>query len=156
MSVNVGNRTNRQEFEGTVKRRHLITKQDVANLRRKVCDKTFMKHFDDAASVQMMVNELHDEKYNPVLIYKPQHKKIPEFPALPDDTFIFAMQTQWQKEVYERFSGTVLCIDSTHGTNPYAFKLVTCIVPDDFGKGTCICRTIYMYYTYTRTCTGFI
>ena len=54
-----------------------------------------MKHFDDAASVQMMVNELHDEEYNPVLIYKPQHKKIPEFPALPDDTFIFAMQTQW-------------------------------------------------------------
>ena len=46
---NVGNRTNRQEFGGTAKRRHLITKQNVANLRRKVCDQAFMKHSDDAS-----------------------------------------------------------------------------------------------------------
>ena len=55
---NVGDRGSRQQFSGAVKRRHLITKQDVANLRRKVCDQVFMKHPDDAASVDMMVHEL--------------------------------------------------------------------------------------------------
>ena len=39
-------------------------------------------------------------------------------------------------QLCEMFPNTVLCIDSTHGT--YKFKLVTRIVPDDFGKGTCI------------------
>ena len=135
MRESVGERENRQKFGDTAKRRHLITKQDVANLRRKVCDRTFMKHSDDAASVNMMVNELYNEVYNPALLYKAQHIPEPEYPPLPDDAFVFAMQTEWQRELYERFSGSVLCIDSTHGTNPYKFKLVTCIVPDEFGKG---------------------
>ena len=83
----------------------------------------------------MMVNELYNEVYNPVLLYKAQHIPEPDYPSLPDDAFVFALQTEWQRELYERFSGSVLCIDSTHGTNPYKFKLVTCIVPDEFGKG---------------------
>ena len=94
-----------------------------------------MKHSDDATSVQMMVHELRNEEYNPVLIHKPQHVQAPEYPSLPEDAFVLALQTQWQKGIYDRFSDTVLCMDSTHGTNPYNFKLITCIVPDDFGKG---------------------
>ena len=94
-----------------------------------------MKHQDDATSVQMMVNELRNELYDPVLFYKPQHKKSPDYPCLPDDAFVLAIQTLWQKEMYEKFSTTVFCIDSTHGTNAYRFKLITCVVPDDFGKG---------------------
>ena len=27
------------------------------------------------------------------------------------------------------------CVDSTHGTNQYRFKLITIIVPDEYGKG---------------------
>ena len=128
MRESVGERENRQKIGDTAKRRHLITKQDVANLRRKVWNRTFMKHSDDAASVNMMVNELYNEVYNPVLLHKAQHIAEPEYPSLPDDAFVLAMQTEWQRELYERFSGSVLCIDSTHGTNPYKFKLVTCIV----------------------------
>lgn len=117
------------------KRQHLLTKQDVANLRRKVHDQTIMRHSDDATSVQMIVNELQNEAYDPVLIYKPQHVKTPDCAFLPEDAFVLAFQTEWQKELFEKFSSTVLCIDSTHGTNAYQFKLITCIVPDDFGKG---------------------
>ena len=29
-----------------------------------------------------------------------------------------------------------MCIDSTHGTNQYRFKLISIVVPDDQGKGT--------------------
>ena len=135
IQAEVGNRAKRDIFTESAKRKHLITKQDVANLKRKVCDMAIMKHPDDATSVQMMVNELHNESYDPVLIYKPQHERSSEHPSLPADVFLLAIQTLWQKELYQNFASTVLCIDSTHGTNAYNFKLITCVVPDDFGKG---------------------
>ena len=131
----VGSRNKRGEFEHMAKRQHLLTKQDVANLRRKVHDQTMMRHSNDATSVQMIVNELRNEAYDPVLIHKPQNVKTPDCAFLPEDAFVLAIQTEWQKELFEKFSSTVLCIDSTHGTNAYQFKLITCIVPDDFGKG---------------------
>ena len=95
-----------------------------------------MRHSDDGTSVQIIVNEVRNEAYDPVLIHKSQHVKTLDCALLPDDAFVLAIQTEWQKELFEKFSSTVLCIDSTHGTNGYQFKLITCIVPDDFGKGT--------------------
>jgi len=91
-------------------------------------------------SVSVIVEELKGEPFNPVLIYKPQGTKDPQYLMLPDDTFILALQTKFQKELYEVHASTILCIDSTHGTNQYRFKLITCIVPDDYGKGTYVCR----------------
>lgn len=32
-------------------------------------------------------------------------------------------------------SGGVVCVDATHGTNMYAFYLITIMVLDDFGEG---------------------
>ena len=37
--------------------------------------------------------------------------------------------------MFEKFSQKVVCIDSTHKTNPYGFKLVTIVVPDEFKNG---------------------
>ena len=34
-----------------------------------------------------------------------------------------------------RFASKILCIDSTHGTNAYKFKLLTVMVSDDFAAG---------------------
>ena len=62
---NVGHRTNRQCFDKAVKRRHLITNQDIANIKRKVIDRTIMRHEDDATSVEAIVNELHEEPFDP-------------------------------------------------------------------------------------------
>ena len=118
-----------------MKRKHLITKQDIANIKRKVIDWSIRRHDDDATSVHLLVNELRQEPYNPMLVYKPQNSSIPEFPKLPDDVFMLAIQTQWQNEVFVKYARNILCIDSTHGTNAYKFKVITCIVPDEFGKG---------------------
>ena len=41
-----------------------------------------------------------------------------------------------------------MCIDLTHGTNAYKFKLVTLMVPDDFAAGT--------YTLYTGTCRVYV
>ena len=135
MRSDVGHRHNRYCFDDAVKRKRLISKQDIANLKRKVVDCTIMRHQDDATSVTAIVNELREEAFDPVLIYKPQHTKIPEYASLPDDLFMLAIQTEWQKELFQKHASTILCMDSTHGTNAYDFKVITCIVADEFGKG---------------------
>ena len=111
----------------------------------KVKDYSIKRHENDALSVNLIVEELRGEPYDPVLIYKPQGTKDLLYPMVPDDTFILALQTQFQMELYERHASTILCIDSTHGTNQYRFKLITCIVPDNHGKGEHInCTCIYI------------
>ncbi|GFU60028.1 c2H2-type domain-containing protein [Trichonephila clavipes] len=35
----------------------------------------------------------------------------------------------------KKFRGEIVCVDSTHGTNSYNFKLITVLVVDDFGEG---------------------
>ena len=78
-----------------------------------------------------MVKELKDEPFNPVLIYKTQGLKELQYPMVPD--YIF-MQTEFQMEFYRQHAPTILCIDSTHGTNQYNFELITCVVPDAMVK----------------------
>ena len=71
------------------------------------------------------------------------NSKSPEHPTLPEESFILAFQTEFQLELYKQHASTILCIDSTHGTNQYRFKLITVVVPDDLGKGQ---------YVHVRVC----
>ena len=89
-----------------------------------------MPHEDNATSVNLLVNELCGEPYDPVLLYKPQHTTSPEFVAIPEDVLNLSIQTQWQMEVCVKHASTILCMDSTHGTNAYQYKVINCIEPD--------------------------
>ena len=112
-----------------------MTKTDIKNIETKVKDFSIKRHQNDATSVNLIVEELRNEPYNPVLIYKPQGRTEPQYPTLQDETFVLALQTKFQNGLYEAHASTILYIDSTHGTNQYRFKLITCVVPDDYGKG---------------------
>ena len=79
------------------------------------------------------MRELQQEPFDPILIYKPQGIVMEEYPTITKDSFIIAVQTEFQVELYRKFSSKILYIDATHSTNAYRFKLITCIVPDDFG-----------------------
>lgn len=35
----------------------------------------------------------------------------------------------------QKFGGNIICVDSTHGLNPYDFELTTILVIDEFGRG---------------------
>ena len=70
-----------------------MTKQDIANARMKVKDLTVVRNRKDAVSVDMFMNELQKEPYNPVLLYKQQHDSSPSYPSLPKECFVFAMQS---------------------------------------------------------------
>ena len=131
----VGDRTKRDDFERFAARKHYITKQDVTNASKRVHDHTIIRHQSDPLSVAQVVSDLREEPYDPVLLYKAQGEKDPNFPKIPVEGFILAIQTQFQKELYEKYGHTILCIDATHGTNAYRFMLITCIVPDEFGRG---------------------
>ena len=54
----VGHRHKHYCFDDAVKRNHLVSMQDIANLKRKVVDCAIMRHQDDATSVTAIVNEL--------------------------------------------------------------------------------------------------
>ena len=118
----------------TVKRKHLVTKQDCYNQRKKLGWKT-SRHADDAISVDMLVKELRAESYNPVLLYKPQSITDNKLSSVSKDRFILALQTEFQRDLYHWYASTVICIDSTHKTNAYDFKLVTLLVVDEYGEG---------------------
>ena len=125
----VGERENCDCFNQAVSRRHFLTKSDINNIRVKVNDGMTKRHKDDSMSVTMMVSELKEE------LFMPQGSQDPGFPTLSVETFVLAIQTQFQMELYHQYASTILCIDSTHGTNQYCFELITYIVQDDHGKG---------------------
>ena len=135
MRETVVDRNKREDFDQSVSRRHFLTKSDVRNIRVKVEDRVIKRHEDDATSVTMMVAELQQESFNPILIFKPQGEK-DQTHSLPIESFVLAIQTQFQQELYKKYVSTIMCIDSTHGTNQYRFKLISIVVPDDQGKGT--------------------
>lgn len=132
----IGHRSKRKEFDELSTRRHLVKRRDILNIKCRVQDQSVIRHKDDATSVQLAVTTLQQEEYNPVLYYKPQHSEDQEFPQLSKDSFVLIIQTEFQKQLYQQFSHKIMCIDSTHGTNAYKFKLVTLMVPDDFAAGT--------------------
>ena len=86
-------------------------------------------------SVDLFVQELRGEPYNPILLYKRQHEVDQQLPSLPQDAFLLAIQTDFQQQLYQQYAHKVLCVDATHGTNAYRFKLITVMVADDYGQG---------------------
>lgn len=132
---NIGHSSKRKQFNEVSARRHLIKRRDVLNIKCQIQDQFVIRHNDDATSVQLAVTALQQEEYNPILYYKPQHSEDQHFPHLAKDSFVLILQTEFQKEMYQQFSHKIMCIDSTHGTNAYKFKLVTLMVPDDFAAG---------------------
>lgn len=92
--------------------------------------------------MDIFVQELQMEPFNPILLYKPQGELMEEYPTLSKESFLLAIQTEFQVELFRENSSKILCIDATHGTNAYRFKLITCLVPDRFDQGT-QCNKMY-------------
>ena len=53
-------------------RQHLITKQDLHNIKAQFNIDGIVKHKNDLLSVSALVKELRERKYNPVLVFKKQ------------------------------------------------------------------------------------
>lgn len=46
-----------------------------------------------------------------------------------------SMTKQQLLDIYQKFAGRILCINSTHKTNSYLYKLITLMVAEECRKG---------------------
>ncbi|XP_062599776.1 uncharacterized protein LOC134261354 isoform X2 [Saccostrea cucullata] len=126
-------RNNRDDLTD-LKHYHLIDRKTIHNLKKKIIDSSVIRHSDDATSTFLRVDALKKEKFNPILIYKQQNVDDSEL-GLNKEDFMLAIMTKQQLKMYEKFAPLILCMDSTHKTNMYSFKLITLLVPDEFRHG---------------------
>ena len=98
-------------------------------------------HPEDSTSTYLFIKKLELEKYNPVILYKPQGEKYLIAPQKCKENdeklelLAIGIQNKEQHEMFVKHSSKITCIDATHGTNQYRFPLISLVVPDDFGKG---------------------
>jgi hypothetical protein len=86
-------------------------------------------------SVDRLCRELQKEDDSAIFAYKPQGSRNDNYPGLDEDSFLLVIMTQFQASMFQKHSHKIVCVDSTHKTNPYGFKLVTVVVPDEFKNG---------------------
>ena len=127
-------------------REHLIKKRDIINIKRKLNVNCVHKHPNDLLSVCTWVEELKTLSYNPILAFKPQGDS-PSTRTLAPDTFLLALQTQYQCNAFCKYGNKIVCMDSTHGTNIYDFLLISVLVVDDHGEGVPIAWAISNHET---------
>ena len=57
------------------------------------------------------------------------------FNGVEENDFLVGLQTQFQKELFEKLAQKLICVDATHGATAYDFQLVTVLVIDDYNEG---------------------
>lgn len=158
----IGKRNIRHKFSDVAQRMHFVTRRDILNLSWKINHLSKIQHENDAQSVHQLVNELRAETYDPILCYKPQGSTDPTLCHLTKDSFILALQTEFQKDLYERFAQTIVCIDSNHKTNSHGFQLITVLVADEYGEGKYYYKNLIHYLqwlidsSHDRTASGLV
>ncbi|XP_047136661.1 uncharacterized protein LOC124813534 [Hydra vulgaris] len=135
-----GDRQNRNKGDDFLTKSHLLTKKNISDINRTV-KKGCRLHPDDSTSTFLLVQKLKSEEFNSILVFKPQGQQTIIGPKVYDDidfnkdSFVIAIQTKHQLSMFEKHASQIVCIDSTHCTNQYAFPLVTLLVRDDFKRG---------------------
>ena len=62
----------RNDVDGGLKRKHLATKLDINNIKRKINLENVEKDKNDSVSVRAWVKQLEKKEYNPILLFKCQ------------------------------------------------------------------------------------
>ncbi|XP_049276153.1 uncharacterized protein LOC119406737 [Rhipicephalus sanguineus] len=133
----------RDNMDGTRKRIHLTTKQDLYNILRDYKIKNSERlHMDDHASVLLWVKHMENELDNPVLFFKhqgwldkPDILSRNESELLDINDFMIVIMTEPQRDLLASLGSDRICIDGTHGTTGFDFQLVTLLCVDEFGVG---------------------
>ena len=122
----------RDGITNRIVRSHLVNRQDLHNLKRQYNIDGIIRHKNDLTSVTAWVEETRTLPFNPILRFKQQgFKQSDDIDNVADNDFLLCIQTEFQRDMCKKLGGNVVCIDSTHGTNNYDFKLVTILVVDE-------------------------
>ena len=119
-----------------INREHLVTKQDVHNIKHQYNIDGISRHPNDMTSVCAWIEEFKTDPNNPVLLFKPQGEQQPEgMDDVGTDDFILVLQTQFQLDMLKAYGHKCICMDATYGVNLYDFMLTSVLVIDEFGEG---------------------
>ena len=118
-----------------MKREHLVTRQDLHNVKHQYNIEGICRHKNDLTSVTAWVEEMSKLPTNPIILFKQQGFQPSNTTNVMEPDFILCIQTNFQKDMILKFGNDTICMDSTHGTNMYDFKLVTIAVIDEYGEG---------------------
>ena len=119
-----------------ITREHLVTRQDVHNIKLQYNIEGIVRHHNDLTSVTAWVEEMQTLQYNPVLVFKPQGvTQTREMDNIGENDFLLVIQTEFQRDVLQKWGNDTICTDTTYNTNAYDFNLITLLVLDDFGEG---------------------
>ena len=121
---------------GGITREHLVTKQDIHNIKNHYNIEGIIRHFNDLTNVCVWVEEMKCQAYNPILLFKQQGEPQPDsMDNVGVNDFIIGIQTEFQRDMLLKYGDVCVCMDATHGTNSYDFNLITVLVIDGFGEG---------------------
>ncbi|GFX09624.1 MULE domain-containing protein [Trichonephila clavipes] len=99
-----------------------------------------MYHINDAISLDMWVKKVSGPD-SPAIYYKPQGESSEDIPLEKDD-FLLVLMNSAQSEILQKFGNSIVCMDSTHGTNGYNFLLSKILVIDDKCEDFPVCFII--------------
>ncbi|XP_055927991.1 uncharacterized protein LOC129959193 [Argiope bruennichi] len=123
-----------QQYSPT-KRFGLTNRKDIHNIRRDFRIEKTIAHKEDAISVDIIVQKMIADDYNPILVYKPIGESLSDFPQIGTEEFLLGFATEAQMKLLELYGEKCIMLDSTHGTNQYGFQLTTILVNDDNHEG---------------------
>ena len=144
--ANIIIRQARLNINNHLSRRFLITKKDLHNIAVSFnIAKPERRHADDATSIETFVRSFSISDECPIILYKRQGdshidigpKDVNIGGLLPSDFLLGYMdssQCQMLK-LYGAGDFSVICCDSTHGTNAYNFLLTTILILDSNREG---------------------
>lgn len=118
----------RNNLDKSWERLHLLTRQDLHNVKRDFSINTHERlHSNDATSVLLWVQQMRKQTDNPVLFFKqqgiPDNKEaLKRDECLLDDDFMLVIMTKPQEDLLKKLGSDRLCIDSTHGTTGKCIK----------------------------------
>ncbi|KAJ7191589.1 hypothetical protein GGX14DRAFT_407102 [Mycena pura] len=115
-------------------RTEFIQLRDIRHIERDIEAKTVQLHPDDGQSTIRWVKILRIKGH--LLGFKLKTDLPPPNSNLAPDVFTLMIQTDWQRRMFYKYGGALLCIDATHNVSMYEnLNLTSLVVRDKWAHG---------------------
>jgi hypothetical protein len=116
-------------------RNEFIQLRDIRRIEKDIEAETVQLHPDDGQSTIRWVENLRAKGH--LLGFKSKTDPSPPDSCVPEDAFTLMTQTDWQRHMFQKYGGDLLCIDATHNVMMYEnLNLTSLVVRDKWAHGT--------------------
>ncbi|KAJ7468311.1 hypothetical protein B0H11DRAFT_2306036, partial [Mycena galericulata] len=93
-------------------RTEFIELRDIRRIEKEIEAEAVRLHPDDGQSTMRWVENLRNKGH--LLGFKSKIDPVPPGSNLAPDLFLLMIQTDWQRKMFAKYGGAILCIDGTH------------------------------------------